>query len=88
VGWDGQIVQSDPVQGNPSGEILRISRFRHSGGQFSLEFSGEPGAIYEVQASTDLTQWVPLASVEGTGPSTTFSEMSGGVWRFYRLRKE
>lgn len=88
VGWDGQIVQSDPIHAEPPGEFLQITSCDHKGGQFSLKFNGTPGRMYEIQVSTDTVKWVALGSVEGVGPGTVFSEPSGNWQRFYRVRQE
>lgn len=85
VGWDGQLLQSDPLQATAPGNSLRISNCRRDSGQFSFTFNGVVGKAYQVQISSDLHQWAPLASVQCTQTPTTFSDSSTTSPRFYRL---
>lgn len=85
VGWDGQIVQSEPLQTAPPANPLRITDCRHTGNQFTLKFNGQIGASYSVQVSADLEQWAPLTTVQCTETVTSVSDPVGSGPRFYRI---
>lgn len=53
-----------------------------------LQISGAPGA-YEVQASTNLTSWPPIAIVDATTNSVQFKDLLGTNFsgRYYRTRQ-
>ena len=86
VGWDGQIVQSDPVTPIPSGEIRLTNPTKPT--PFGFEFNGELGQTYTIQASTDLKTWTTVGSVSGAGASTSFADGSAvATRRFYRAIK-
>jgi hypothetical protein len=59
-------------------------------GQFSLEFTGTPGTVYEALRSTDLDTWVPVG--EATETSSGIFEFvdtaSPAAGAFYRVREK
>jgi hypothetical protein len=56
-------------------------------GQFSLTVSGDSGASYLVEASTDLKHWAPISTVVPANGSVvvTDADSSGYPHRFYRV---
>ncbi|MEO8426172.1 MAG: hypothetical protein ABI651_03585 [Verrucomicrobiota bacterium] len=66
-----------------------ISGSAFVGGLFQLTISpSEAGRSYFLQASTNLTEWVPLISKLGTGLSLTLednSDVTTFEYRFYRV---
>ena len=58
------------------------------GGRLVLELRGEPRQVYEIQASTDLHHWTPIATNEASAKGTvTFVDAQAGELqqRFFRL---
>ncbi len=57
-------------------------------GVFNLQFLGDTGAVYEIQASTNLSNWTPVGTVTNTTGSAEFQDpaAAGERYRFYRLR--
>jgi hypothetical protein len=53
--------------------------------KFSLQITGEPGGVYSVEGSSNLQQWVPMATVTNRFGTVQFDNSSGGAHRFYRL---
>lgn len=88
VGWDGQIVQSDPVAAPDSGSSLRITRCRREPAHFTFEFNGEVGKAYQIEVSSDLTVWAPLASVQCTQTPVVFNDPTTVFPRFYRVLQQ
>lgn len=83
VGWNGQIVQSDPVASSPA---IQLQDPAHGGAQFSFQFNSEAGRDYEVEVSTDCNAWSSLGSVKATGPLTQVQDVNASQGpRFYRL---
>jgi hypothetical protein len=85
AGWDGQIVQSDAVDGTTVPGELRLTGSQRTGNQFSFQFSGQVGQTYEVQTSENLVDWAFLSTVECTEPQTWYSDTTELGRRFYRL---
>lgn len=60
-----------------------------AGGSFQVQFSATPGVTYVLEGSTNLTQWIPLAT--NTPVSTPFIWIDSGSSnypaRFYRVRQ-
>lgn len=58
-------------------------------GQISLTLTNMPGDNYYVDASTDLSNWQPLASVLATNSTTTLTDSNATAFptRFYRARR-
>ena len=56
-------------------------------GPLHLSYSGEPGRAYRIEASTDLVQWQPVATVVATATGAVeYSAESGSERaRFYRV---
>ena len=57
-----------------------------AGGGLRLNVSGDSGQAYEVQASTDLTRWLPVADVIGTNAPVLVTDTNAPAFphRFYR----
>ncbi len=53
--------------------------------EVQLCIDGQIGRIYTVEASSDLTNWTPLASVQYTGGTLRFTDASSSTQRFYRV---
>jgi hypothetical protein len=82
VGWDGQIVQSDSVGGDTSGDI-RLSNAAVNP-EFSFQFNTQPGQSYHVEASTNLTSWSVMSNLVANATSTSITDELKGSRRFYR----
>jgi subtilisin-like proprotein convertase family protein len=60
-----------------------------SDGSLRLTWSSVPGAVYEVQATTNWTAWTTLTHITATGTTTTYTDPTptgGQPLRFYRVR--
>jgi surface-anchored protein len=59
------------------------------GGDMAISFQGIPGRGYQIQRSTDLSNWTPLATVQAAanGAVTYTDEDPPQPGAFYRLRK-
>jgi uncharacterized lipoprotein YddW (UPF0748 family) len=57
-------------------------------GRLRLEISGSPGATYQLEGSTNLTHWLPLATLELPAGSAEFLDPGAltNPQRFYRTR--
>ena len=57
-------------------------------GEFGLTLSGDAGATYVVEASSDLVHWAPIATVVNTAGTTDVVDPAAGrsLRRFYRVR--
>jgi len=67
---------------------FEISEMKKTGSEISLSWVSEPTGWYEVQSSTNLTQWTGSDLVRGAGPTTVYKEnIPAGDQRFYRIRK-
>jgi hypothetical protein len=57
-----------------------------SGGYFQLTVTGQPNTVYVVQASTNLTSWVPLSTNSSATGTFTFTDTTTPApqQRFYR----
>jgi hypothetical protein len=53
-----------------------------------LAITGEPGRNWTIQASSDLTQWIPLAQITNTCDEIEFTDVDSKNLgqRFYRVR--
>ena len=60
------------VGSNPAAKITASGV--DAGGHPFFTFDSVAGESYEIQSSTDLTQWTPLATLSGTGGSLTFTD--------------
>jgi hypothetical protein len=79
----GTIVNDDRPAGARFHRILRLQ----NGGPFRLEFDlGDNGAVYEIQASENLIQWVPIGQVTGTSGNFEFTDgdSTNRLRRYYR----
>lgn len=54
------------------------------GGSFRFRLTGTAGAVYRVQGSIDLGQWVEVQTVTLTGTSATVELPAAETWRFFR----
>jgi len=89
VGWDGQIVQSDPVSAipSPSAEIRLVNPTKM--GPFSFEFTSQAGETYTVQSTSDFNSWTALGTLTANAVSTSVTDTSEEAGkRFYRVVKE
>jgi uncharacterized repeat protein (TIGR01451 family) len=61
-----------------------------SGGLFQLTVTGQPNIVYVVQASTDLTTWVPLSTNSSATGTFTFTDTTAPApqQRFYRTMRQ
>jgi len=83
VGFGGTILQSGALP-SPS---LRLGPILNSvGGAVTVTASGTQGYPWEVQASTNLTTWVPLLSLVTTNTTMQFTDYEATTFnrRFYR----
>jgi hypothetical protein len=57
------------------------------GSVFQFSFQSQPGRNYVVEASTNLSSWLPIWTNTGSGASLLFEDAQAGQhpWRFYRL---
>lgn len=62
--------------------ITRVS----PGGDVRFTFDSQPGLKYQVESSSDLLTWSPVATVVASGSSSQFSEAPSSAAKFYRLR--
>jgi hypothetical protein len=86
VGYDGTILQSDPLGASPT--PIKLESPLKSGDQFSFHFNGQIGQSYQIQVLTDLTQWTLLKTLVCTNPSMPVTDAaSPGVKQFYRIFK-
>ncbi len=84
VGWDGQIVQSDPIAAAPVG--FELSQPMRMGDQFQFQFTGTVGQSYQVQATTDFINWIPMTAVTcTTSPMNCSLPGQGMSHRIYRV---
>jgi hypothetical protein len=74
VGWDGQIVQSDPIETVPSGGAIVLIDPQRSGDQMSFKFMGDLGKTYQIQVSADLKSWQTHATVNCSQTPMPFSD--------------
>jgi hypothetical protein len=56
-----------------------------SGGRISFHYSDSAGLSYLVQGSSNLLNWVPLATNTPTSGSQTFSSPASGPAQYYRI---
>ena len=60
-----------------------------AGGSFQAQFSATPGKTYVLEGSTDLTQWVPVATNTPVASPFTWTDFGSSNYpvRFYRVRQ-
>lgn len=65
-----------------------ISHITFAGGQFSFQVNGQTGPDYEIQTSTNLTDWTPIhTAISPAMPfNWTHADTSGPGQRFYRVK--
>jgi len=56
-----------------------------AGDDVQLCIDGQLGRIYTIEASSDLTNWTPLASLEYLGGALRFTDPTNSSQRFYRV---
>jgi len=61
-----------------------------SDGYFQLTVTGQPNTVYVIQASTDLTSWVPLSTNSSPSGTFTFTDTTAPApqQRFYRTMRQ
>jgi photosystem II stability/assembly factor-like uncharacterized protein len=88
VGWEKQIVQSDPVVVAPPPGKIQITNTARVGDQLSFQFTAEVGNSYEVLTSPDFKTWSLLKTVTATSASMPFTDANASTSpRFYRVNK-
>jgi hypothetical protein len=72
-------VRIEPPQINPVMQLV--------GGRFQMSFASQPGCNYVVQASTNLTDWIPIWTNTALGSSLLFEDSDTANFdrRFYRV---
>ena len=72
----------------PPIQILGAGTSFSAPGHFTLNFLGDPGGVFAIEASTNLVNWTQLGTVtNATGLAQYDDATSGGsAYRFYRLR--
>ncbi len=68
----------------PGGGFVSIGM--DTAGQAHMQFLGVDGWHYALEASSDLTNWVPLTTNTAVGGLIEFDEAAGYPQRFYRAR--
>ncbi|MBI2925945.1 MAG: immunoglobulin domain-containing protein [Verrucomicrobia bacterium] len=81
----GQITSDSALLRVVSGRLV----LHLDGGDRRLLTTGQAGANYTVEASSDLQRWTPLATLLGTPADWSFTDTTavGVSQRFYRLRR-
>ena len=88
VGNSSLILQSDPVSGSSSSDRPVLTEATRVGSVFSFKFTGVSNQVYEIQGSTDLTNWTTISNITCTATPTPCSiEGQTMSKRFYRLAK-
>lgn len=59
---------------------------KNASGQVTIRIDGATGRLYRVEASNDLSQWTPVATVTNSGTIISFLDPGtlARPWRFYR----
>ena len=84
VGWDGAIVQSNPIE--PVGEEIRITKPRWVNGAFVCEFQSTVGANYSLEASTDCVTWTERTSaICNVTPMVLTDPIANGKHSLFRV---
>jgi photosystem II stability/assembly factor-like uncharacterized protein len=87
VGWDGAIVQSNPI-GSADAEEIRMLKPVWKNDGFSCEFAGTVGSHYVIEGSADGKTWAERGSVVcNQTPTTITDEFASGAHSLYRLVK-
>jgi hypothetical protein len=86
VGWNGQIVQSDPVGPSEDDERIVLAQPTRSAGDVQFTFTGTVGQTYQVQATADWASWTTVTTVTCTvSPMNVMLPDQHGLSRFYRI---
>ena len=74
-----EIFQTVPPNISPGAQM--------QGGVFAFSFQSQPGRNYVVEASTNLSDWLPIWTNAGTGTGLLFEDAQAAQyrWRFYRV---
>jgi len=74
---------------NPSPASLNPASSDMTAGGFSLVFSGDAGAAYTIEVSSDLTNWTPLVTLADENGTVNFVDPGAQNWaqRFYRVKQ-
>jgi hypothetical protein len=82
-----------PIEGNrptrgagQTGEACRL-KCERSSGQFTLSHAGELGAVFIIEASTNMQSWTPLVVLTNTEGRVEFTDPNQATFRqrFYRV---
>jgi hypothetical protein len=76
------VVLVPPIQFVPGGVTFSAP------GRFTLNFVGDAGAVFSIESSTNLIDWIPAGAVTNTTGSAQYDDNTAGTarYRFYRLR--
>jgi len=84
VGDGGTILQSDPLIGpaTPS----RFENLKLDGGFFNFTVRGDTGQVNRIDASSDLSSWLPLGRVTNASGCVIFRDTNAATQQrqFYR----
>ena len=74
------------LDGMVPGAGVRILSYTRS--PFGLEFEGESGREYVVEATGDLREWKPVRTIEGIGSAVKFTDTRKALFerQYYRVR--
>jgi cellulose 1,4-beta-cellobiosidase len=82
----GNTVNSSQVAATPGPAPIFLSSGFGAPGQFTLQFQGVPGRNYIVQTSTDLVNWIPVATNQTVGNTFTYTDTNAiASAQFYRV---
>lgn len=70
----------------PTDEDINLTQVERVGNGLRFNISTQSGFVYEVEATSDLVNWVPVRTIVGTGAQVQFSEEFSAANRFYRVR--
>jgi hypothetical protein len=70
----------------PSAPVVETTAMGVNGDNFVITWNSEPGANYQVQASTNLADWADTGvSLTGTGDTMTWANAISNAASYYRL---
>ncbi len=84
----GESANSAQASATPFGPPITLTASTPVNGHFSLQFPGTDGQNYEVDTSTDLTNWIPVYTNTSSGGVFIFTDTNAtGPALFYRVRQ-
>src|SRR5207237_6750313 len=65
-----------------------IARYPLASGAFPVQFTGEPARSYQIEASTNLANWIGLGVLASSNGPAQYLDVTAGNFdkRFYRAR--